>query len=129
MALTTKPRPGANHKKIKADHHRHSKTYLKTYWPYIPIIGIVVLGFLINRCWHINQSTGAKTAAYTYYNVLETSIGGLALAIFLLRHAFAWHKVMVLGEEFATKHPFMDIALVGIATAGLLLTRNRLMII
>lgn len=129
MSLTTKARPTTNHKKIKAGHHRQSKHYLKTYWPYIPIMLIVAAGFGIDAFWHHSQSSAPRLASYTYYDVLESSIGVLALAIFLLRHAFAWHKVWVKGEAFAAKHPFFDIVLVAIATVGMVLSHNGIVII
>jgi hypothetical protein len=48
MPLATKSRPGAHHKKRQAKHHRRSKDYLKTYWPYLPMLLIVGLGIAIN---------------------------------------------------------------------------------
>lgn len=130
MSLTTKPRPGTAHKKIKAGHHKHSKSYLKTYWPYIPIGIIITLGFVINHYLHAQiHSTKPQLTNFTYYDVIESSIGGIALAIFLLRHAFAWHKVLIKGEEFVSHHPLLDIALVAVATVGLVLSSNGLAII
>lgn len=79
--------------------------------------------------WHHPQSSAPQLTSYTYYDVLESSIGVLALAIFLLRHAFAWHKVWIKGETFAAKHPLFDIALVGIATVGMVLSHNGIVII
>lgn len=129
MSLTTKPRPTTSHKKIKAAHHRQSKHYLKTYWSYIPILLIVGVGLGMDTFWHHPQSSAPQLTSYTYYDVLESSIGVLALAIFLLRHAFAWHKVWIKGETFAAKHPLFDIALVGIATVGMVLSHNGIVII
>jgi hypothetical protein len=52
MALATKPpvRPKAKvtHKKRIGKHHRHGKDYLKSYWPYIPMLAIVGIGLLAN---------------------------------------------------------------------------------
>lgn len=130
MSLTTKPRQGTVHKKIKAGHHKHSKAYLKTYWPYIPIAVIIALGFIIDHFLHSQMhSSKPRLTNFTYYDVIESSIGGIALAIFLLRHAFAWHKVLIKGEEFVSHHPLLDIALVAIATAGLVLSHNGLVVI
>jgi len=55
MALATRPKPTVNHKKRQAQHHRHSKGYLKAYWPYLPMILIVAGGLMINSLW---ASTG-----------------------------------------------------------------------
>lgn len=50
MTLTkTKPRrPSIEHRKRMGHHHRHSNHYLKTYWPYLPVLGILSLGFAAN---------------------------------------------------------------------------------
>jgi hypothetical protein len=51
-------------------------------------------------------------------------IASLALLVFLLRHSFAWHKVLIKGERFVIRHPLLDIAFVAIATAGFILTQT-----
>ncbi len=131
MAISTKPRPGLVHKKLKAGHHRHTKSYLKTYWPYLPILAIIALGLTINYFWRLSAAAQpqASLSAYSNYSIIESFICIAALAVFLLRHAFAWHKVFVRGEEFATKHPLLDVALVTLATVGLLLAHHGIVII
>lgn len=124
MSLTTKPKRVTGHKKIQGEHHRHSKNYIKTYWPYIPILAILGLGILINSTWHTTYTI--KLSSYTYYDIVETSVGVLALSIFLLRHAFAWHKVLIRGEEFISKHPVLDICLVTLAVSGLVMSRHTI---
>jgi len=127
MSLSSKTDKPTNYhqRKIKAQHHRHSKSYIKTYWPYIPIVGIIVLGAIVNHYWHVNTTPdSAKLTNYSFFSVLESSLGILALSIFLLRHAFAWHKVFVKGEEFAAKHPLLDILLVAFATFSLVLAHS-----
>jgi len=127
MSVQTKQRPSINEKKIKAHHHRHSKNYLKTYWPYIPILIIIGTGLTIHSYWHLTTpmiSSTIKLDNYSFYSVLESSIGIIALAIFMLRHAFAWHKVFIKGENFVAIHPYLDILLVTIATLSLLINHN-----
>ncbi len=41
-------RPTVTHRKRVGSHHRHSHMYLKTYWPYLPVISILLLGFVAN---------------------------------------------------------------------------------
>ena len=50
MALSTKPKPkpAAHHKKRQANHHRQSKQYVKSYWPYIPMLLVVIIGIVAN---------------------------------------------------------------------------------
>jgi hypothetical protein len=38
-------------------------------------------------------------------------VAGSALLLFFMRHAFAWHRVLVRSEEFFLKHPFFDVFL------------------
>jgi uncharacterized protein YkwD len=55
MALATKTktksRPPAAHKKRTGQHHKHNKHYLKSYWPYLPMLAVVGLGLVINTVW------------------------------------------------------------------------------
>lgn len=48
MALATKAKPPASHKKRVGKHHKTTKHYMKAYWPYLPISAIVSLGFIVN---------------------------------------------------------------------------------
>lgn len=51
MAIATKPKPKAHHRKRQAQHHKHTKRYVKAYWPYLPMLLIVGLGLMINSAW------------------------------------------------------------------------------
>jgi len=59
MTLTkTKPRrPTQEHKKRSGLHHHRSHDYVKTYWPYLPVLTILVAGILANS-WlgHANRN-------------------------------------------------------------------------
>ncbi len=48
MSLTAKPRTTSQSRKRQAGHHRHSKSYLKAYWPYLPMAAIVISGVFVN---------------------------------------------------------------------------------
>lgn len=50
MTLTKSPprRPTTTHKKRVGKHRKHSKDYTKAYWPYLPIIAILVVGLFAN---------------------------------------------------------------------------------
>ncbi|HEY5152776.1 MAG TPA: CAP domain-containing protein, partial [Candidatus Saccharimonadales bacterium] len=61
MALATRPKSTVHAKKRQAQHHRHSKPYLKTYWPYLPMLMIVVVGLAINSLWSTGSVLGAKS--------------------------------------------------------------------
>jgi uncharacterized protein YkwD len=52
MTLVAPRKPPAHHKKSSGKHHRHSKTYHKPYWPYLPLVAIVITGFILgNSSW------------------------------------------------------------------------------
>lgn len=60
MALATRPKPKIQHKKRQARHHRHSKHYLKTYLPYLPMALIVALGIAVNSLWSHGSVLGVQ---------------------------------------------------------------------
>jgi uncharacterized protein YkwD len=44
----TRKRP-THHKKLSGKHHRQDKAYHKAYWPYLPIIAVILAGFFLNN--------------------------------------------------------------------------------
>ena len=62
MSLATRPkRTTAAHKKRAGKHHRKNDTYLKAYWPYIPMLLIVGLGLVVNTVWSHSNVLGARS--------------------------------------------------------------------
>jgi uncharacterized protein YkwD len=62
MTLVTKPkRNSSHHKKRGGTHHRQSDHYLKTYWPYLPMLLIVVMGLVVNSLWSHQTVLGASS--------------------------------------------------------------------
>ncbi len=55
--------------------------------------------------------------------VAVITLAGAAGALFILRHSYRLHRVLNRGEVFVTRHPYLDIAVVLIVTAGCVLTR------
>ncbi len=51
MALATRSKPPAHYKKRQAQHHRRTRRYMKPYWPYLPMLLIVVVGLAVNSLW------------------------------------------------------------------------------
>lgn len=49
------------HKKRRGDHHRQGKHYLKVYWPYVPMLFIVIVGLFIGSP---TRSIGGGVLAY-----------------------------------------------------------------
>jgi uncharacterized protein YkwD len=52
--------------------------------------------------------------------IILAAMSGAAITLFFVRHAFAWHKVLVRGEEFALHHPFFDVFLMSAAVLAFL---------
>ncbi len=145
MAIATRPKPKSYHKKRQAGHHRQSKHYVKAYWPYLPMFAILGAGVLADRTWQVEPSsagTAAQAAAGGGPVALEhatsrlqvvsgdsaTWLGGVvaviaaaALVFFMLRNAARFHKLLVRGEHFISTNPVLDIAAVGLFTAGFVL--------
>ncbi|HUS26450.1 MAG TPA: CAP domain-containing protein [Nevskiaceae bacterium] len=53
MVLVSEPRHKipAHHKKRSGRHHKQTKQFSKTYWPYLPLFTLVVVGLAINSLW------------------------------------------------------------------------------
>lgn len=71
MALATRPKPKVQHKKRRAGHHRQSKHYLKTYWPYLPMLLIVGVGLLINSAWSSGGGVLSSKSDFSAQALLE----------------------------------------------------------
>jgi len=87
MALATRPKPNVNHKKRVAQHHRYSKPYLKTYWPYLPMLMIAGFGLIISSVWtnrqHVlgTQSDFSDSSLLSYTNDyrIRNAVGSLTI--------------------------------------------------
>jgi hypothetical protein len=63
-------------------------------------------------------------ASATWSAFALSAFATVALAVFFLRHGLLLRRVLVKSEAFVHKHPFLDIALVAVATVGFILTRS-----
>lgn len=89
MALTQKVKKKslAADRKRHGQHHRTSKVYSKTYWPYLPMLAIVLAGMVLNMSWHASQgllgyatSMGSSSLlSYTNKERTSRSVGALAI--------------------------------------------------
>jgi uncharacterized protein YkwD len=71
MVLAHQPKspPTLHDKKRHGQHHKPNRHYAKTYWPYLPMLLIVVLGFALNTLW----SAKSKVLSYAT-SVSQTSL-------------------------------------------------------
>jgi uncharacterized membrane protein len=147
MALATRPKPKIHHKKRQAEHHSHGKHYLKTYWPYLPMLAIVGVGALVNNLLYSSASL-SRASATIYGNHVALSrvqsitgdnssmvyLGALAITLLafcylLYTHYFRFHKVIIKGENYLIAHPYADISVITLCTIGFILTRGGSLII
>ena len=141
MALATRPKPTVHHKKRQAEHHRHSKGYLSTYWPYLPMLAIVAVGVAVNNALYgttlgsVNVLTASGPTASTRIGALTNqsnsiwlavlAVSAVAFSIFVFRHWYRAHRWFSRGETFVSRHPWFDIVTVFVFTAGFVITRSN----
>jgi hypothetical protein len=65
-----------------------------------------------------------SSATPSWSAFFASAIATVAIAIFFLRHGLFLRRVLIRSEAFIHKHPFLDIALVAVATIGFVLTRT-----
>jgi uncharacterized membrane protein YidH (DUF202 family) len=146
MALATRPKPKPQHRKQRAQHHHHGKLYLKTYWPYLPMLAIIGVGALVNRALYSSSqlnSTAGVVIGTRYATGLGSSsrlhsllgtqtdviflgvllVTAAAFAFFVASHWYRLHRLMNKGEAFVIRRPWLDIATVAVFTVGFVLTR------
>ena len=136
LAPHHKQRPTAHHKKRSGKHQKQTPEYLKTYWPYLPLL---FLGALLNLLLDFmlkgsavttlaNLDTISRVELWTGGNssiaIAVALIAGISAIVVITTHARAWQKAVVKGEDFIIHHPKVDILLVAVAVAGFILTRS-----
>jgi hypothetical protein len=139
MALATRPKPKVQHRKRVAQHHKLTNHYLKTYWPYLPVLGIVGFGAFASKT--LGDSgllyTGASVSGLPQTRIealagghsslaltLVIAVAGVAMATYLFLHWYRVQRTLNKGEQFIVKHPWVDVALAVVITAGVILTRQ-----
>ena len=78
MVLVTKKQktPPTHQRKRRAQHHKRNDDYHKPYWPYLPLLGIVGFGFLLNILWTpLSQAVLSQSSVLSFST--NTSIAAL----------------------------------------------------
>lgn len=112
MAIATKPKRTTHHKKRAGNHRAQNKSYLKTYWPYIPMLMIVSAGILLNSLWSSGAVLGSTSNLSPSYllektNENRTSVSKTALSLDSQLNAAAQSKAedMVNKDYWAHDSP------------------------
>jgi hypothetical protein len=68
------------------------------------------------------QLLSSTSASWSSFAV--SAVATVAIAIFFLRHGLLLRRVIVKSEAFVHRHPFLDIALVAVATVAVVLVQS-----
>lgn len=87
LAQQPKSQPTKHEKKRHGHHHKPSQHYAKTYWPYLPMLLVVMLGFAINALWSAKSgvlsyaTSVSQTSLLQETNIQRSGQGRSALAL------------------------------------------------
>lgn len=73
MSLTPRPKLKSYHKKRHAQHHSHSRGYLKTYWPYLPMLAIILGGIGFNSLLVSSSAVLSAQSNFSSSSLLQCS--------------------------------------------------------
>lgn len=123
--VKSRARPPAHHKKVSGDHHNKSRRYLKTYWPYIPLLLVLGSAFLANQYLPESLAAPQANSASVYNSRAQSLLGsnnaytldlmyiafGVLAFWFLVRHFKRFRSVVLNSEKYLARHYVMDIML------------------
>src|SRR4051812_36100041 len=95
MAIATKPKPKPPAKKRRAQHHRQSRHYLKTYLPYLPLLAIIGLGAGVNQLWATGVISAQGTESLTAMRIDALSSSQTPWGLIVLAVTFAAFALLV----------------------------------
>ncbi|MDB5169221.1 MAG: hypothetical protein JWO41_577 [Candidatus Saccharibacteria bacterium] len=70
MALATRPKPTRHHQKRNGQHHKQNKHYVKAYWPYLPMLMMVVIGLAISSLWSAKSAVLGASSDFSAQTLL-----------------------------------------------------------
>jgi hypothetical protein len=132
IAAKPKPRQSIHHKKRVGQHQRQTKHYIKTYWPYLPMIALTafVNGILsrTDTTTFASATSASRIEDWTnsgpWVTAVLVAVCVVAITIVVIRHTVAWQRAVVKSEQFFIHHHSLDILLVGFVLAGYIVTRG-----
>ncbi|MGF7228827.1 MAG: hypothetical protein ACQR33_02465 [Candidatus Saccharibacteria bacterium] len=136
MVIASKPktRQSVHHKRRTGQHQPHTKHFMKTYWPYLPMMGLAaIFNAMIARSTALTTSASVTPTPVSRLQVWTHSgpeITAVVLGVVIVfsivvvsRHTVAWQRAFVKGEEFFVHHHMLDLILVSVILAGVIATR------
>lgn len=116
MSLTTKPKrtTKVHDKRRSGSHHKRNDHYLKTYWPYLPLLLVVILGLTLNNVWsaahkgvlgYATDMSAGELLQDTNQQRAGNSVGTLSLNSQLDQAAQAKANDMVTQDYWAHNNP------------------------
>lgn len=134
MVIASRPKQprSTHHKKRTGQHHRQTKQFAKTYWPYLPMIVIAsaVNAGMGDQSPMIEASLASTTRVEAWTDlgawsaVVAISLVTAAFLLFLSRHALVWHRILVKGEAITKHNHMLDLILASVVLAGFVVTRS-----
>lgn len=133
MVIASRPKHSVHHKKRTGKHHRQTKQFAKTYWPYLPMIAIasfvnVQIGHGLSLSTEASLTDTTRLEAWTHLGawsaVAAILLVTLAYLLFLSRHALVWHRILVKGEAITKHNHMLDLILASVVLAGFVVTRS-----
>jgi len=137
IATNSNKRPTTAHKKRTGQHQKQTKHYLKTYWPYLPLLIVAEMANTFIVSYYGNSTAGisgdsavqpTRLQQWTHsgagISILVSVLAFVAIMYVFARHAKAWRKALIKGEAFALEHHMIDAGLVGLALIGIVITRS-----
>jgi hypothetical protein len=114
VAKKTSRKPRTTHKKRVGAHHRHGHSYVKPYWPYLPMIAIVSFGLVLHS-WlgglnrdvlgYATEMNSSSLLAGTNNQRVANGLGSLALSSLLNQAAQAKANDMMVHDYWAHNSP------------------------
>jgi hypothetical protein len=136
MVIASKPktRSSVHHKRRTGQHQPQTKHFMKTYWPYLPMIGVAAVcnavianSAALSTSASANGTTVSRLQVWTHSGPAVTAVVLAVIVVFAIvvvtRHTVAWQRALVKGETFVIHHHMLDLVLVSVILAGIVTTR------
>jgi hypothetical protein len=132
--VKTKIRPKTSaERKRQGLHHRQTRNYTKSYWPYIPILTVFFLGALLNIALGSNSKSLGANVGQPLSN--SSGLSGrllilalvivIAVCLYALIHGTRVRRAITKSESIITKHYVIDACLAMVIVIGYVLVRTN----